>query len=257
MSHETKPNRRLPAHYKYLRRELEADMELDEPVGDMVYPFAAVGTLTDYLKIRKKWSCADFPAYALIYDPFEWIMYMDTATSMGIFDRDFFRAMRGDAVAIDRVSVVLLEKMQEYETAEDKTHAIGRGRAESNANINYLAAAMNEACFQNGTLPPPSLVYLISLRLCGQNCRGRQKGSMYQLAHSVHTALNEFMNQGAIDNPTMRGLAKAAGVAPSTISRRWDEIIRAMNLWAIAEVPPEEWLEPKIPQSPDFQSRHW
>ena len=250
-------NRRAPPLYDMLREDLDEYMKSDEHISDMVYPFAAVGTLSDYLKIREKKSHADFPAYAVVYDPYEWIMLLDDVSYIGVDEREFFRAMQGDAEAADSVSVVLLKRVKEYDETKDQSAPIRRHITKSRALINYVIAAINESCFQHGVLPPPSLTYLISLQLCGSRSRGREKASMYQLARDVHESFFDIQGNARKDAPSMRQVAKNAGVAPSTISRRWYEICRAMDLWALAASPPEEWNEPEIPHDPDFPGRQW
>jgi hypothetical protein len=247
-------NRRRPPHYKFLRQQLDDYLEEDEPPQDMVYPLAVVGTLSDYLKLREKPTYDDFPAYALVYDPFEWIMLLDDVTALGVDARNFYRAFSGDSAAIDVVCLVILKLMHKVESLPDKSHPVGTGKAKSAATINFVTGALNEVCAQHGVIPPSSLIYLTSLRLCGSKPAAKEKASIYQLASAVHTLFFGLFNEKPPPDPepSVREIAKAAGVSPSTISRRLPEIVRAIQLWNLIEDVPDEWKDPPIPRHPDY-----
>jgi hypothetical protein len=82
---------------------------------------------------------------------------------------------------------------------------------------------------------------------------------MYQLADSVHSFFFGPLGQEPAPDPepSVREIAAAVGVAPSTISRRWKEIVRAMQLWSIAEDPPRSWKEPDIARNGDYPAKFW
>lgn len=247
------PYRRRPRHYEFLREELDSYLNREDPPIDLVYPLATVGTISDYLRLREKPGYEDFPAYALIYDPFEWIMLLDDATALGVAERDFHRALSGDGASIDVICVHLLKLMRDFESVPDKSHPVGRGKAKSDAMINFLTGAMNEACAQHGLIPPASLIYLTSKRLCGSNPAAKAKTSLYQFVSDVSGYFDSLdPNADEDDGPSVRGLAKATGVAPSTISRRLPDLLRAKELWDLAENPPEDWVKPAIRESPDY-----
>lgn len=250
------PYRRRPKHYEFLREKLDSYLDTEDPPIDLVYPLATVGTISDYLRLREKPGYEDFPAYALIYDPFEWIMLLDDATALGVTERDFHRALSGDGTSIDAVCIHLLKLIKDFESVPDKSHPIRRGKAKSDAMINFLTGAMNEACAQRGLIPPASLIFLTSKRLCGSNPAAKAKASLYQMisdAGEYFAGIEPDVDEEG--GPTVRGLAKAIGVAPSTVTRQLPALARAKELWDLAENPPEEWVEPDIPMSPDYPKK--
>ena len=242
-----------PKFEEMLRQDIEEYLSAADDESTIVYEFSVVGTLADYLEIRQKNIRPDFPAYAFNYDTFERLMLLDTAGELGVPAKIFFRASYGDPDAIDLTALTLLHRTEQASRLSGQSHAVRRKLAASNADINYIAAVMLETCMTQGVIPPHSLTYLISLRLVGNNPRGDEKASIFQLVQRIY--YNMGPDWPGERNQSVRAYAKAAGVSPSTIVRRWPQIERAFVIWNLAEGPPEDWLEPPIPHNRDFKAK--
>jgi hypothetical protein len=237
---------------EYLRRHIQEFLLKDSLMEDAGYPLSAAGTISDYLAFREKWPSHDFRMYPLVFDEYEWIQNIDDAVDLGISERSFFRALRGDVDSMDEICLVLLRQVLKFEEETDKSHAVRRQKKISDAKINHLVASMQEACLLNGVVPPGSLGYLTSLRLCGRYPKGKQKSDFWRFAQRVMIAIygedaifHEYP-ESAESGLTLSEVARRVGVAASTIARYQKEIIRTVERMHLADQPPEEWLDPPI-----------
>lgn len=233
-----------------LRDEIEKCLEHDELLADLEFPFAAAGTLDDYLKIRDKFPDQDFPAYSLVWDPLEWIQNLDAVLEIGVTERDFIRAFEGEASSMDAICLHILRREHEFEQTPDKSHPVGRKLKESDATINFLVAGLHEACMHYGVRPPGSLMYLTSYRLCGQNSTAKKRSAFRRFAHQVYSTFIPILPgvEAPIDPADLSfgKIAKELGVPTSTISRAWPRLLRAWQLSELISSEAGEHFEPPI-----------
>ena len=194
-----------------LRDEIEKCLEHDELLADLEFPFAAAGTLGDYLKIRDKFPDQDFPAYSLVWDPLEWIQNLDAVVEIGVTERDFVRAFEGEASSMDAICLHILHY---------------------------------------GVRPPGSLMYLTSYRLCGQNSTAKKRSAFRRFAHQVYSTFIPILPgvEAPIDPADLSfgKIAKELGVSTSTISRAWPRLLRAWQLSELISSEAGEHFEPPI-----------
>lgn len=233
-----------------LREEIEECLQQDVIVADLEYPFAAAGTLDDYLRIREKFPDVDFPAYSLVWDPVEWIVNMDAVTDIGISARNFVRAFKGEVSSMDAICLQLLRRQKEFDASDDKVHAVRRRLKESDATINFLVAGMHEVCMHHGVRAPGSLMYLTTLRLCGQNSAAKKRSNFRRFAFAVYeTFVSPFPGMTApLDGqkPSFRKIAKILGVPTSSVSRAWSRIVRTIQLSEMSNEEMDAHLDPPI-----------
>lgn len=221
----TKPSaaaRKTSATTQAMREALETLLAEDAASSDLIWLFAAVGTINDYFLIREKFDWRDFPAHLAMYDSWECTLIREQLEELGIPLTQFEAACGGDCAAIDDLCSFILRSMRDRDPTE--TAKIRRGLEPSDARFNFVVAAMNEGCAESQTLPPPSLVYLNSLRLMGMAPRVRENLDFHRFATDVGCAIEHLVRTSTPISATR--VAKLVGVPTSTITRNWEKFFR-------------------------------
>ena len=145
--------------------------------------------------------------------------------------------MDADPEAISELSLQLMEKMIEAESKSrsGETHLARRGLAVPDKLINWLIACMLDGLSWNDELYiPRDVIVLIRERLGGSNPEYEQASHAHEMRWNAIVIGGQLLAQGT--KPSFRMLAKAFGVAPSTVKRwfpngEFQEEVERMSAW--------------------------
>jgi hypothetical protein len=172
-------------------------------------------SLEHYVKIRRLGVGADvisFPRDRRLPHDVLVAAGLDPGLVADALDRDDERAI--DALALRLCELLVERKRLE---SEGGTHLQRRGKAISDALVNYLALQMLAAIARRSYDIPPSLFALMAHQLGGTAPPGAQQ-------HENEQRRKEALIRGVLvahrgQRPTLRRVASIMGVEPSTISR--------------------------------------
>lgn len=176
-----------------------------------------------YVKLRRESPDAEIEV--AVVGGLDQLMYMETELDRYGFDPIMVAgALDADPEAISELSLQIMEKMIQANslTADGHTHLIGRNLAVPDKLINWLITMMLDALSWNDDLRiPRDLIVLIRERLGGSDTEyERSFQSNTQRRRAVDIAAGIMAKGGTV---TVRLVARAMGVAPSTVLRWFPE----------------------------------
>ena len=177
-------------------------------------------SLEHYLRLRRERPDAEIEVAVL--GGIDQLFYLEPELKKFGIDPDLVAsAMDANPDAISELSLQLMEKIIEARSlAQDgRTHLVRRGLAIPDKLVNWLIGCMLDGLSWNDELYiPRDLIVLIRERLSGSNPEYEQASHAHQRRWSAILIGAQLHAQGI--EPSFRMLAKALGVAPSTV-KRW------------------------------------
>jgi hypothetical protein len=132
-------------------------------------------------------------------------------------------ALSGDERDIDELCLQLMERLIERRVLQGKgeTHLQSRGKSVSDALIGHLIVAMLEVLQQDDLSPRSSLVVLVREQLVGTTNEVFKSHTKWKGRNQALFLGMRMKRQGV--EPTIRKVATALNVQPSTVSRWFPE----------------------------------
>jgi len=198
--------------------------------------YKANPTIENYVKLRRANPSAEIEVGVI--GGFESMFYMREELERYGIDPDLLGGiLDADQDAIGEISLRLMEKVIEARQIEKagETHLIRRGLAIPERLVDWAICCSLDSLSWNDELTiPRDLIVLIRERLGGSNPQYEKEGEVRNNKLDAEMIAGQLMAQGVI--PTFKILARALGVAPSTVKRWFEpgELEKARDRWAKA-----------------------
>lgn len=181
--------------------------------------YKANPTIDHYVKLRRKDPKAEIEI--AVTGGLDQLYFMEEElNSYGFAPRLYASILDADPDAISELSLQIMEKMIEARVLEKagETHLARRGLAVPDKLIDWLIASMLDALSWNDSLHiPRDLIVLIRERLGGSHFEIEQANATHQRRWNALIVGGMLRARG--EQVSMRKLAAALGVSPSTITR--------------------------------------
>ena len=215
--------RKFNKHDEFLRAKLDKFIESDVLLEDAEWPFMAVGTIEDYLKIREKFPDSEwFRAGQCATDCAELVPKLQELGQS--FPSTFINRLNAkDATVHDDMSRWLLSYIAYLETEGKPPAGIRNGHLYSDSDVNFLVTLILERAVYAGEIPN-SLIYLIGIRLVGLGANFRSDFQFRRFAMDVFSAVKDLM--ASSETVSARAVAKKMGIAVTSITRNRERLRR-------------------------------
>jgi hypothetical protein len=196
--------------------------------------YKADPTIENYLKLRR--ANPDGEIEVAVIGGIEQLYYLEPEIrKFGLDPQMVASAMDANPTAISELSLLLMERMVEARqlTQAGKTHLVRRGLVIPNKLIDWIiTCALDSLSWTDSLEIPRDLIVLIRERLGGSNPEHERGSRAHEQKMNAAIVGGQLKAQGRA--PTLKALADALGVAPSTV-KRWfaeGELERETDRWS-------------------------